>query len=61
MSKGGYKNVVGLTTSIGKDIIPRVAGSYSSQPISDIIEITVFYVQHRVRIHMSDRLTQGMP
>ncbi len=30
---------MGLGSSIGKDIIPRVAGKYASQPITDIIEI----------------------
>jgi hypothetical protein len=37
IEKYKYKNVVGLSSSYGKDVIPRVAGYYSSQPISDII------------------------
>jgi hypothetical protein len=36
VSKGGYKNVIGLSSSIGKDVIPRVAGLYAAQPIGDI-------------------------
>lgn len=39
LGKGGYKNVIGLSSSIGKDIIPRVAGFYAAQPISDITEV----------------------
>lgn len=31
--------MVGLSTNLGKDIIPRVAGQHGSQPISDIIEV----------------------
>lgn len=41
VSKGGYKNVIGLSSSIGKDIIPRVAGSFAAQPIGDITEVVV--------------------
>lgn len=41
ITKGGYKNVIGLSTSIGKDVIPRAAGQHSSQPIGDIIDISV--------------------
>jgi hypothetical protein len=37
VNKGGYKNVIGLSTSLGKDVIPRVAGFFASQPISDVI------------------------
>jgi hypothetical protein len=43
VSKGGYKNIVGLSSSLGKDIIPRIAGFFASQPISDVIEVVVFY------------------
>lgn len=39
ISKNKYNYVVGLTTSYGKDVIPRLASKYDSQPISDIIEI----------------------
>jgi electron transfer flavoprotein alpha subunit len=38
-SKYQYKNIVGLSTSLGKDLIPRIAGKYVSQPITDVIEI----------------------
>jgi len=41
VGKGGYKNVVGLSSSLGKDVIPRVAGYFTAQPISDIIEVAV--------------------
>ena len=34
-----YKNIVGLGSSFGKDVIPRIAGKYVSQPITDIIEV----------------------
>ena len=37
VSQGGYKNIVGLSTSIGKDVIPRAAGQHVVQPISDVI------------------------
>ena len=43
VAKGGYKNVIGLSTSLGKDVIPRSAGQHHSQPISDIIEVRVHY------------------
>jgi len=36
--------VVGLSTNLGKDIIPRAAGQLGSQPISDVIEICVFLI-----------------
>ena len=39
MGLGGYKNVIGLSTSLGKDVIPRAAGQHQAQPISDIIDI----------------------
>ena len=41
IGKGGYKNVVGLSSSIGKDVIPRVAGYVAAQPIGDITEVVV--------------------
>jgi len=31
--------VIGLSSSIGKDIVPRVAGYFDAQPISDVIEV----------------------
>ena len=34
-----YKNIVALSSSIGKDILPRVAGKYFSQPITDVIDV----------------------
>lgn len=36
-----YKNVVALSSSLGKDVIPRVAASYDCQPIGDITEVIV--------------------
>lgn len=39
IGKGGYKNIVGLSSSLGKDVIPRISGYFSSQPISDITEV----------------------
>lgn len=33
-----YKNIVGLGSSFGKDVIPRIAGKYVSQPITDVLE-----------------------
>ena len=33
--------MVGLSTSLGKDVIPRSAGQHLSQPIGDVIEICV--------------------
>ena len=32
-----YKNVVGLSSSLGKDVIPRIAGKFVSQPITDVL------------------------
>ena len=32
-----YKNIVGLGSSFGKDLIPRIAGKYVSQPITDVL------------------------
>jgi electron transfer flavoprotein alpha subunit len=43
IGKGGYKNVVGLSSSIGKDVIPRVAGYFAAQPIGDITEVVVIF------------------
>jgi hypothetical protein len=34
-----YKNIVGLGSSFGKDVIPRIAGKYVSQPITDVLEV----------------------
>ena len=34
-----YKNVIALSSSLGKDVIPRVAANYDSQPIGDITEV----------------------
>jgi electron transfer flavoprotein alpha subunit len=34
-----YKNVVGLSSSLGKDVIPRIAGKFVSQPITDVLEV----------------------
>ena len=36
-----YKRVIGLNSSYGKDVIPRIAGQYGVQPITDIIDIVV--------------------
>ena len=41
MEKYGYKYFLGLTSSYGRDVIPRLAGKYNSQPISDITQIIV--------------------
>jgi electron transfer flavoprotein alpha subunit len=41
VGQGGYKNVIGLSSSLGKDVIPRAAGLHAAQPISDIIEVSV--------------------
>lgn len=41
VGKGGYKNVVGVSSSLGKDVIPRISGYFAAQPISDITEIVV--------------------
>lgn len=41
IEKNKYKNVIALSSSIGKDIIPRVAASYDCQPISDVTEVIV--------------------
>ena len=35
------KYVVGLSSSFGKDVIPRIAAKFDSQPISDVIEVHV--------------------
>jgi electron transfer flavoprotein alpha subunit len=52
IGKGGYKNIVGLSSSLGKDVIPRISGYFSSQPISDITEVIVFLYIFRVKILM---------
>lgn len=52
IGKGGYKNIVGLSSSLGKDVIPRISGYFSSQPISDITEVIVFLSIFRVKILM---------
>ena len=41
LKKGVYKNVIGLSSSTGKDIIPRLSGYNQAQPISDIIQVVV--------------------
>lgn len=41
ISSNGYKRVVGLSSSYGKDIVPRLAGKYGVQPITEVIEIVV--------------------
>lgn len=48
IGKGGYKNVIGLSSSLGKDVIPRISGYFASQPISDITEIIVLVYIFRV-------------
>lgn len=52
IGKGGYKNIVGLSSSLGKDVIPRISGYFASQPISDITEVIVFLSIFRVKILM---------
>ena len=39
IEKNKYKNVIALSGSFGKDIIPRVAAKFDSQAIGDIVEI----------------------
>ena len=34
-----YKFIVAGSSSYGKDVIPRIAGKFSSQPITDVIEV----------------------
>ena len=58
LAKGGYNNLIGLSSSIGKDIVPRVAGYFDAQPISDVIEVVVNIPKHRIARLMSDPLTQ---
>lgn len=41
IDKNKYKNVVALSSTLGKDIIPRIAANYDCQPIGDIIEVIV--------------------
>jgi electron transfer flavoprotein alpha subunit len=41
ITKNQYKRVMALSSSFGKDTIPRIAGKYEVQPIGDIIEIIV--------------------
>lgn len=53
VAKGGYENVIGLSTSLGKDVIPRSAGQHLAQPIGDIIEISVRYSVKIGRKHLS--------
>lgn len=48
MGKGCYKNLIGLSSSIGKDVVPRVAGYYEAQPISDVIEVVVLLTRDRI-------------
>lgn len=40
--------MIGLASSYGKDVIPRIAGKYGIQPISDIIEIIVNFYIYRI-------------
>lgn len=42
INKYKYARVMGLSSSYGKDVIPRLGGKYGVQPISDIIEIVVW-------------------
>lgn len=41
IAKNAYKRVIGLASSFGKDVIPRVAGKHGAQAISDITEFVV--------------------
>lgn len=41
IQKHKYRTVVGINSTFGKDIVPRIAGHYLAQPITDIIEIIV--------------------
>ena len=50
--------MIGLSSSIGKDIVPRVAGYFDAQPISDVIEVVVNIPKHRITRLMSDPLMQ---
>lgn len=61
VSKGGYKNVIGLSSSIGKDVIPRVAGYFAAQPIGDITEVVVNQTSFREKTLMSGQLMLEMP
>lgn len=56
IGKGGYKNVVGLSSSIGKDVVPRVAGYFAAQPIGDITEVVVNLGLFREIMYTSDQL-----
>lgn len=46
--------MIGLASSYGKDVIPRIAGKYGIQPISDIIEIIVIFIfiEYRIIKHL---------
>lgn len=44
IDKNKYKNVVALSSSLGKDVIPRVAANYDCQPIGDITEVVVIKI-----------------
>ena len=41
VEKGGYDKVVACTSAFGKDVIPRLGGLLDSQPITDVVQITV--------------------
>ena len=43
INKNGYKRVIALNSSFGKDLIPRVAGKHQTKPITDIIDIVVIF------------------
>ena len=46
--------MIGLASSYGKDVIPRISGKYGIQPISDIIEIIVIFIfiEYRIIKHL---------
>lgn len=37
----GHKRVIALSSSYGKDIIPRLAGKYGANPISEVVQVIV--------------------
>lgn len=60
MEKHTYKYVIGLSSSYGRDIIPRLAGKYDSQPVSDITQIIVSNNLSRNLKHLLDQFMQVM-